>query len=176
MTCSIAPCGFPRRRAASCSFCSSNIWAVAMARWFAAYELFADREPLEWRRRAPEVEARGNCRDLVRSSRSHLVKAGGPRWISLNRAARNLGLRRRRRGLHGGREEAVQPAAVDRVRPLTVGGITGGSKQPRQKIFGVLTVATLAVVLACAGGEPLTIREYAEECPLPGKATPNGMI
>ena len=43
---------------------------------------FTHRETPE-RRRAPEVEARGNCRDLVRSSRSHLVRAGGPRWISL---------------------------------------------------------------------------------------------
>ena len=39
-------------------------------------------ETLE-RRRGPQIESLGIYRDAVRSSRSHLVKASGLRWISL---------------------------------------------------------------------------------------------
>ena len=44
--------------------------------------VFGIDETLE-RRRGPKIKSPGICRDAVRSSRSHLVKASGLRWISL---------------------------------------------------------------------------------------------
>ncbi len=44
--------------------------------------IFGIDETLE-RRRGPQIKGRGIYRDAVRSSRSHLVKASGLRWISL---------------------------------------------------------------------------------------------
>ena len=44
--------------------------------------IFGIDETLE-RRRGPRINALGICRDAVRSSRSHMVKASGLRWISL---------------------------------------------------------------------------------------------
>ena len=35
------------------------------------------------RRRGPKIKSLGIYRDAVRSSRSHLVKASGLRWVSL---------------------------------------------------------------------------------------------
>ena len=44
--------------------------------------VFGIDETLE-RRRGPKIKSPGIYRDAVRSSRSHLVKAGGLRWVSL---------------------------------------------------------------------------------------------
>ena len=44
--------------------------------------VFGIDETLE-RRRGPKIKSLGIYRDAVRSSRSHLVKASGLRWISL---------------------------------------------------------------------------------------------
>ena len=44
--------------------------------------IFGIDETLE-RRRGPKIKSLGMYRDAVRSSRSHLVKASGLRWISL---------------------------------------------------------------------------------------------
>ena len=44
--------------------------------------IFGIDETLE-RRRGPKIKSLGIYRDAVRSSRSHLVKASGLRWISL---------------------------------------------------------------------------------------------
>ncbi len=52
--------------------------------------IFGIDETLE-RRRGPKIKSLGMYRDAVRSSRSHLVKASGLRWISLTGWARSPG-------------------------------------------------------------------------------------
>ena len=75
-------CGRPVQRRASSWCCCSSTLMVGMAPWSSAYEPFTNRETLE-RRRGAKIKGRGIYRDVVRSSRSQLVKASGLRWISL---------------------------------------------------------------------------------------------